>query len=176
MVKIDFNQVYTDHKEFVWRLVSKYANSKQDREDLFQEVFLKIHRALPGFRGQAAMQTWIYRITANTSLSFLKKQNTYKKLREVLVNFRFVEKTEVAQDVDDSIWQPLNKLNPQQRIILVMSDVEEKKLEEIADSLKIPVGTVKSNLHRAREIVKKDLVLRLRPDGRQPEGDSVRRS
>ncbi len=157
MVKIDFNQVYTDHKEFVWWLVSKYVKSTYDREDLFQEVFLKIHRALPGFRGQAAVQTWLYRVTVNTSLSFLKKQSNYRKLREVLVNFRLVEKTEMAQDVDESIWQPLNKLNPQQRMILIMSDVEENKLEEIASLLKIPIGTVKSNLHRAREIVKKEL-------------------
>jgi len=158
MVKIDFNQVYTDHKEFVWRLVSRYANSRQDREDLFQEVFLKVHRALPGFRGQASIQTWLYRITVNTSLSFLKKRNSYKKLKEVLSSFRLVEVEHVKEGADESIWQPLNKLNPQQRMILIMSDVEEKKLEEIAQILIIPVGTVKTNLHRARETVKKELI------------------
>jgi len=156
MAQFDFAKIYAEHKDAVWKLVSRYAASKPDREDLFQEVFLKIHKALPHFRGEAKLDTWIYRITANTSLNYLKKRKRYAGLKEILSKFRFVEEKEEEKE-EEKLSKPLQKLNPLQRMILILAEVEEKKLEEIAKTLKIPVGTVKSNLFRAREIVKKEL-------------------
>jgi RNA polymerase sigma-70 factor (ECF subfamily) len=158
MEQFEFAQIYADHKERVWRLVSRYAASQQDREDLFQEVFLRIHKALPKFRGDADLGTWIYRITVNTSLNYLKRQKRYAGLKDMLSKLRFIEEEEEKKDKEDKkLSKPLERLNPLQRMILILAEVEEKKLEEIAGILNIPVGTVKSNLHRAREIVKKEL-------------------
>ena len=70
MSSLDFSKVYNDNKEKVWGLVSRYASSQQDREDLFQEVFFKIHRALGKFRGDSSLETWIYRIAVTTVISF----------------------------------------------------------------------------------------------------------
>jgi RNA polymerase sigma-70 factor, ECF subfamily len=156
MNELDFDVVYDECKGKVWSLVSRYVSLRQDKEDLFQEVFIKIHRALPRFRGEASVETWIYRIVANTSINYLNKRNRYKKLKEVLSTLRFVE-DEVDVEIDESLFKPLEKLNPQQRMIVLLSDVEEIKLDDIAEMLRIPVGTVKSNLHRAREIIKKEV-------------------
>ena len=158
MAQFDFTRVYADHKENVWKLISRYAASRHDREDLFQEVFLKISKALPRFRGEAKLDTWIYRITVNTSLNHLKKRKRYAALKNILSKFRSIEEREEDKDRDkEKLSKPLEKLNPLQRMILILAEVEEKKLEEISKTLNIPLGTVKSNLHRAREIVKKEL-------------------
>ena len=158
MAQFDFTKIYADHKENVWKLISRYAASQHDREDLFQEVFLKIYKALPRFRGEAKLDTWIYRITVNASLNHLKKRKRYAALKDLLSKLRFLEEKEEDQDrAKEKLSKPLGKLNPLQRMILILAEVEEKKLEEIAKTLNIPVGTVKSNLHRAREIIRKEL-------------------
>ena len=157
MEKPEFSQIYQQFREKVWRLVSKYVSGQHDREDLFQEVFLKIHQALPGFRGESELSTWIFRITANSAINFLKKQRRHDLFRQILGGFRHTEAEEEKKDTDDSLFKLLDRLNPRQKMILLMADVEEIKLDEISAILKIPVGTVKSNLSRAREIIKKEL-------------------
>lgn len=156
MAQIDFAHVYLNNKEKIWNLLAKYVPARQDREDLFQEVFLRIHKALPRFRGEAAVETWVYRIAVNTAINYVKKQQRFRKMREVLRGFRILE-DRVDEPADDSVWRPMEKLNPLQRMILLLSDVEEFKIEEISTMLKVPIGTVKSNLHRAREMVRKEL-------------------
>lgn len=157
MAQLDFSQIYAEHKERVWRIISRYVSSRHDKEDLFQEVFLNVHKALPRFREGARPETWIYRIAVNTSINYLKKQKRYRKLKETLSRMGLVAKETNEISAEGLIFEPLEKLNPQQRTILIMADVEEEKLDEIAGILKIPVGTVKSSLHRAREIVRKEL-------------------
>lgn len=157
MIKLEFDKVYAENKEKVWRLVSRYAFAKQDREDLFQEVFLKIHKALPKFRGEAKFETWIFRITANTSINYVNKQKRYAALKAMLDRFVSEETAEVRETPEICLSKPLDKLNAQQRMILVLAEVEERKLDEISKMLDLPVGTVKSNLHRAREILRKEL-------------------
>lgn len=155
MGSVEFTRVYEEHKDNVWKLVSRYASRRMDREDLFQEVFVNIHRALPKFRGEAEISTWIYRVTVNTSLNFLKKQKRYALLKDSLRALRIVHHEQESPDL--ALFKPLDKLNPRQRMILIMAEIEEIKLEEIAKLLAIPLGTVKSNLHRAKEIIKKEL-------------------
>lgn len=151
-----FSQLYHQHKEQVWRWVSRYVGAA-DREDLFQEVFLRVYKSWEKFRGEAAFSTWLYRLTVNTALSYLKKQQRYQLLKEALSALK-IEIAQPAEKKEEELSVLLlAKLNPKQRIILVMSDVEERSLEEISQLLKLPLGTVKSNLHRAREILKKEL-------------------
>jgi len=153
---VEFTLVYDQHKELVWRLVSRFVASRHDREDLFQEVFLKISKALPKFRGEAKIETWIYRIAANTAINFVKKQQRYSWFKRTL-EFLGKEEAQEEEREEEVLFKPLAKLNPRQRMILVLAEVEEKKLEEIGEMLKVPVGTVKSNLYRAKEILKKEL-------------------
>ena len=156
MTRPDFDQIYEAHKQKVWKLAARFVNSRPDQEDLFQEIFLKINKALPKFRGEASLNTWIFRLAVNTALNFIKKQKRYRALKDLLSWFRPEEMPE-SRIPEERLSLPLNKLNPQQRMILILSDVEELKLEEIARLLGLPVGTVKSNLHRSREIIKKEL-------------------
>lgn len=152
----DFARLYDEHKTLVWQIVSRYVFSREDREDLFQEIFLAVHKALPRFRGEAAVKTWVYRIAVNTSINHAKRQTLYRKGRQILATLRVID--EPAPEVTDDLSAPLAKLNPRQRMVLVLADVEDQSLEEIAEVTGLPVGTVKSNLHRAREIIKKEVM------------------
>lgn len=156
MLKDNFKEIYGDCKDFVWKLVGRYAFSREDREDLFQEVWLAVHRALPGFRGEARIETWLYRIATNTAINYVNKQSRIRRLKELLSGLRLIEEPAPAEPGD--LAGPLRKLNPRQRLILIMAEVEEFPLAEIAAQTGLPVGTVKSNLHRAKEIVKKEVV------------------
>ena len=154
---LNFDQVYTEHKSVVWRLVSRYVAGHHDKEDLFQEAFLNIHKALPRFRGDSALSTWIYRVTVNTSLNYLKKIKRHKKIQQVMLGLRVVHVSAPSVEPDKAIWKPLEKLIPRQKMVLLLVEVEDKSLEETAKILDVPIGTIKSNLHRAKEIVRKEL-------------------
>jgi RNA polymerase sigma-70 factor, ECF subfamily len=157
MAMHEFDQVYNDHRSVVWRLVSRYVSGHHDKEDLFQEVFLNVHKALPRFRGDSALSTWIYRVAVNTSLNYLKKLRRHKKIQQVMLGLRVAQVDPPADGPDQAIWRPLDKLNPRQKMILLLVEVEEKSLDEVARLLEVPIGTIKSNLHRAKEIVRKEL-------------------
>ncbi|MBU0572935.1 MAG: sigma-70 family RNA polymerase sigma factor [Candidatus Margulisbacteria bacterium] len=154
---MSFSQIYDEQKSMVWGLVSRYVPLKQDREDLYQEVFLKVFRSLKHFRGEASVKTWVYRITVNTSLSYLKKKKRNEALMSALSVFNVFSADDKQIELDEDVFKPLGKLNPRQRMVLILADIEDQSLDNIADMLNVPVGTVKSNLHRAREIVKKEL-------------------
>lgn len=157
MTELEFEEVYKNYKEKVWKMTSRYLASSHDREDLFQEVFLKIHRALPNFRGDSSLDTWIYRITANTAINYLKKHKRYRLLKNTLEKMRIIKHPEPTGSKEELKFKPLEKLNPRQRMVIVLHDVEDRKLEEIALMLSLPIGTVKSNLHRGRDIIRKEL-------------------
>ena len=152
-----YQKIYFACKDQVWSVISKYLDNQQDREDLFQEVFVKVYRALPKFREEAAASTWVYRITINSALTYIKKRDRYRWLKQIIGHFREEETTLEQAASEELMLAPLLKLNAQQKIILLLAEVEEKKLDEIAELLSLPLGTVKSTLHRAREIVKKEV-------------------
>ncbi|MDD5382838.1 MAG: sigma-70 family RNA polymerase sigma factor [Candidatus Margulisbacteria bacterium] len=157
MKQYEFNEVYEACKDMVWKLVSRYVFSREDREDLFQEVFLNVHRALPRFRGEAKVGTWVFSIAVNVSINYIKKQKRYRWLTDMLGAFRIIEPEAVEAATDVGELKPLAKLSARQRMILLLAEVEEMKLGKVAQLMKMPVGTVKSNLHRAREIIKKEV-------------------
>ncbi len=158
-MKYGFEQVYAKYKEKVWSLIAKYAPAKHDREDLFQEIFFKIHRNLEKFRGDSDIGTWIFRIAVNEAINFGRMKNRLFKLDQVLEKLNIFKKTQEPDEIEDDIrqWAPLKALNEKQRIILIMAEVEDMKLSDISKYMKISEGTVKSNLFRAKEILKKEL-------------------
>ena len=119
-------------------------------------MFLKVHAALPRFRGEAKLETWLYRITVNTSINYVNKQKRNRKLQKLLENLRVVEESRPVEV--DELSLPLAMLNAQQRMILLLVEVEEKLLEEVAEMMGLPLGTIKSNLHRAKGIIKKEVI------------------
>ncbi len=158
-MQYDFSQVYGQYKDKIWGIISKYAPVRHDREDLFQEIFLKVHRNLEKFRGDSDIGTWIFRIAVNESVNFGRKKSRAFKLEQIVEKFNIFKKVQEPDEIQEDIrqWAPLKVLNEKQRLILIMAEVEEMKLGDIARYMKISEGTVKSNLFRAKEALRKEL-------------------
>lgn len=157
MEQLDFNLVYEQHKQLVWRLVARFMKTREDREDLFQEIFIRVYRALPKFREDSKLETWLYRITTNTAINYVNKQKRLRQVKEILAKMRIIDSYEEEEQEEGSLLKPLEKLNPKQKMVLLLAEVEEQPLAQIAENMNIPIGTVKSNLARAKEIVRQSL-------------------
>ncbi len=160
-----------DHAAFAV-LVDRYKNrihwlvrrmvGGPDDEDLTQEVFIRVYQAIPGFRGGSAFKTWIYKIAHNLCLSELRKKGRRgehlsideegdEKLHRLLPDARMDLEDEIdKRDLSESIRTLMERLPPQYLTVLTLFYLEQAKYEEIAEIMGIPLGTVKTHIHRAR--------------------------
>ena len=158
-----FEQIVRDHQTMVFSTLIRLTGSREHVDDLAQEVFLRLYRALPAFRGEALLSTYLYRIVANVA------QDEWKRRRRddrPLVSFSEEESDwedrlahpgpDAEQQLAEkqfrySVEQQLQLLSPIERTILVLYHQEERSYEQIALSLKLPIGTVRTHLHRGRK-------------------------
>ena len=142
-------------KRKVFGLALSYLHDREAAEDVAQEVFIKVWKALPRFDGRATVSTWIYTITRNTSFSALRARRVTASLSDPEVAFeveaRAAPASETGLDMDSAALRKLvDALPDKQRQVVTLFYMEEQSYEEVADMLAMPVGTVKTLLHRAR--------------------------
>jgi RNA polymerase sigma-70 factor (ECF subfamily) len=138
----------------VFGLAYSFLRDREAAEDVTQEVFIKIWRALPGFDGRASVSTWIYTIARNASLSALRARRPQSSLSDPEV-MEAVEATNSAPAADvlvdrAAIRRLVDQLPTKQRQVVMLFYMEAQSHEEVATMLAMPVGTVKTLLHRAR--------------------------
>jgi RNA polymerase sigma-70 factor (ECF subfamily) len=138
----------------VFGLAYSFLRDREAAEDVTQEVFIKVWRALPGFDGRASMSTWIYTIARNASLSALRARRPQSSLSDPEV-MQAVESIDPAPSVDvivdrAAILRLVDRLPVKQRQVIMLFYMEGQSHEEVAAMLAMPVGTVKTLLHRAR--------------------------
>lgn len=165
----DFRQLVETYASRIYNIALRMCKNPADAEDITQEVFIKLHRSLESFKGNSAFSTFLYRVTANTCLDFLRKQ---KKLTIVpLYRERVDERLEtVIPDDGESpeeaaerkelrrvVLRGLDRLPKDQRIVLILRDLEGLTYTEISEALGLSEGTVKSRICRAREKLRKIL-------------------
>lgn len=139
----------------VFRLAYSFLRDREAAEDVAQEVFIKVWRALPRFDGRASVSTWIYTITRNTSLSALRERRPQSSLSDPEV-MGAVEAIAPAVSSDAMVDRAgllrlVDQLPTKQRQVIMLFYMEEQSHEEVATLLAMPLGTVKTLLHRARE-------------------------
>jgi RNA polymerase sigma-70 factor (ECF subfamily) len=168
-------ELVATHQRMVYGLALTLLGDRDDALDLSQEVFLRVFRTLGRFRGQSALRTWIYRIVVNQARNrqrwwrrrhraeqvsldeYLQKFGDMESRHEVLPDRQLASKETAGR-----IWQALDRLPFDQRTALLLREVEGLRYEEIAYSLDVALGTVKSRLTRARQALRAEL-LGLRP-------------
>lgn len=132
-------------------------------QDVTQEVFVKVFRAAPSFRGDARLSTWLYRIVANACLDELRRRRRLVFFGDVPPALHpAVAATEPA-DVDAEVSSALARLSPRLRIAVLLRYFDDLSYEEIAHALDVTPGTVASRLNRAHAILARELAHR-RPD------------
>lgn len=157
-------RLVTDYQRMVFQLALHLLGDAQEAMDLSQEVFLRVFRTLPQFRGQSSLRTWIYRIVVNQASNrqrwwrrrfksfqvglddHVTAHGELSESRSFAMPDRVLQQNETAARV----WQALSALPFDQRVAVVLREIDGLSYEEIADSLGIAVGTVKSRLARAR--------------------------
>lgn len=138
----------------VFGLAYSYLHNRDAAEDVAQEVFIKVWRALPKYDGRASLSTWIYAITRNASLSALRARRPQASLSdpEVAAQADLAREApaEAAELEAANLRRLVDLLPLKQRQVVTLFYMQEQSHEEVAAMLSMPVGTVKTLLHRAR--------------------------
>lgn len=138
----------------VFGLAYSFLRDREAAEDVTQEVFIRVWRALPGFDGRASVSTWIYTIARNASLSALRARRPHSSLSdpEVMQAVEAINPVASADGLADraAILRLVDQLPTKQRQVVMLFYMEAQTHEEVATMLAMPVGTVKTLLHRAR--------------------------
>jgi RNA polymerase sigma-70 factor (ECF subfamily) len=138
----------------VFGLAYSFLHNREAAEDVAQEVFIRIWGALPTYDGRASVSTWIYAITRNASVSALRELRPLASLSDADIMsavdvVETITSDEAATD-SDALRRLVDQLPVKQRQVVVLFYMQEQSHEEIAAMLAMPVGTVKTLLHRAR--------------------------
>lgn len=153
-----FEEIYKAYFGFVANVSYRIVSTKEEAEEICQEVFMTIYRKLCDFRQKSSLKTWIYRITINSAIKYSQKRSKEKK-RTVeydnntpLASHEKNIRDKIDHEEKEKIVQELlNHLNLEQRTCIVLRTMEGLSYKEIADTLKIPINTVRSRIKRARE-------------------------
>jgi RNA polymerase sigma-70 factor, ECF subfamily len=165
-----FEVLFKKYREQVARLVYSIAKDDSLVDDIVQEVFLLVYRHLAKFRQHAAFKTWVYRITVNEALRQLGRMKRWQPLPEgdfepsrlpstlvVFENGDSPERVLIDGEQKRLVQHALDEIKPHHRMILVLYYLEDLSVQEIAQVLEIPEGSVKSRLFYARDSLRKVL-------------------
>lgn len=161
-----FEVLVRRHEKTIFNLVYRMLGDYDDAAETSQEVFLSAYRAIGQFRGDANFSTWLYRIALNHANTRRKSVSTYNRRlvpidKTDLINDPQLGPAETLEkkEISERVQQALNDLEPEDATVIVLRDLQDSPYEEIARMLSVPVGTVKSRLHRARRALKSRLAL-----------------
>jgi RNA polymerase sigma-70 factor (ECF subfamily) len=166
-----FQQIVERYKKKIYYIAYDIVGDHHEAEDISQEVFIKMYRALDRFRKDAKMSSWLYQIAVNSSIDSLRRKKSkplinVEDIDSVGVQEQALESASPEADperraiailMQEHIDSALNKITPQERTVFVMRHYNEFKIREIADVLEVSSGTVKSLLFRALKKLRKEL-------------------
>jgi RNA polymerase sigma-70 factor (ECF subfamily) len=165
---LEFKEIYEEFQPKIVPYLRRLLGN-QDAEDIAQEVFAKVSRGLESFKGQSKLSTWIYRIATNTAIdklrsaSFKRSSGNTSLIDEKTVLDRngsfghtdpLVDQKVIRKEMSQCVREYIDRLSPDHRTVLVLSELEGFKNREIADILEISLENVKVRLHRARASLK----------------------
>src|SRR5262245_65677182 len=168
-----FNQVVREHQNKVFNLIYRMIGSREEAEDVAQDVFVTVFKSIDQFRGDAKLSTWLYRIAANhckNRIKYLARRHD----RSTTELDDAAERHAVGQgaspigaghidgpdrvlegiELERTVQAAIAGLEEDHRLVVVLRDIEELSYEEICEITGLPEGTVKSRLHRARTALK----------------------
>ena len=161
-----FAQLVQRYQRRTFNLVFRILQQYDEATEITQETFLAAWQGLPSFRGDARFPTWLYRIAYNCSLKQLEHRKRDRALQAAM------QAEQVLQQVDDSvladaeleahdrqtmIQEQISNLPAKYRVVLVLRHLQEMTYEEMAEALTMPIGTIKTHLFRARNLLKERL-------------------
>lgn len=166
---IAFEILVRRHEKAVFNLLYRMLGDYDDAAETAQEVFLSAYRAIGQFRGDANFSTWLYRIALNHAITRRKSTITRQRRVVPIAGTDIIDETQLGpaeslekKELRERVQRALNDLAPEDAAVILMRDLQDIPYEDVARVLKVPVGTVKSRLHRARQALKARLAVYFR--------------
>lgn len=165
-----FQEIYETYKNKVFNTVISYLQNQEDAEETTQDVFVEIHRSINSFEGKSSLSTWIYRISINKSLDFIKSKN--RKKRFAFMSSLFNSEGNLQHDAPNffhpgvilenkeksaTLFKAINNLPENQKTAFILSKVEGLSYAEISEVMKTSIPSVESLLFRAKQNLQKEL-------------------
>jgi RNA polymerase sigma-70 factor, ECF subfamily len=166
-----FDELVARYQRYVFNLIYQHLGRTDDLEDVAQEIFLRIFKFIRKYRGNASLESWIYKIVLNYCRTYARRRSTWTRIFGTVANGRDEERSfEVLDTIPSETYDPAKTVEQRRQAedilgavrslpaiysdILVMREVNELSYEEIAQILGISIGTVKSRISRARDLVR----------------------
>jgi RNA polymerase sigma-70 factor (ECF subfamily) len=156
-----FGVLVRRYQERLYHSVYRLVENSEDAQDVVQEAFLSAYQSLHGFKGDSRFFTWLYRIAVNTAISLKRKRRVMARIERGDDEERTNEPADLSEDnrpghaveqaeLTTRVQNALKQLSAEHRAVLVLKDMEGQKYEVMAQILQVPIGTIRSRLHRAR--------------------------
>lgn len=162
-----FERLIAKHQHIAYNIAYRMVGNEEDAKDITQEAFIKVFKSIKSFREDSSFSTWLYRIVMNTCKDELRK----KKVKVVSIDQRIeTDESSIGIEISDQSYSPetiyekkqlhdllhkaLTDLPEQNRIVVIMRDVQGFSYEDIAQCINVPVGTVKSRINRGRQMLR----------------------
>lgn len=166
-----FDQLILKYRERVYAMVYNMTSNREDAADLTQDAFIKAFQSINRFQGQSSFFTWLYRIALNSTLSHLRKNKlrsffSFDKVHEdakvtevinQLTDKKDVEREVFVSELQEKLNEAMLKLSIPHRTVVTLFEIDGLSHEEIADIMKCSVGTVRSRLHYAKQLLQAEL-------------------
>lgn len=163
-----FSLLVQKYQNRIFKLVNRYVHDPAEAADITQESFIKAFRALEKFRGDSAFYTWLYRIAINTAKNHLvtksrrvnetsvEAADTEETINKVSIQEFFPpDKILLNTELENVILDVIEHLPTELRIAITLREIEGLTYDEIAQKMSCPIGTIRSRIYRAREVIEK---------------------
>lgn len=162
------DKIYIKYEKYIYVICYNYTHSREDSLDLVQDIFIKILKGIKSFDESRPLLPWIKRITINTCINFKKRKKDTISLDKVMtdngqtlkeaISSQFnLENFVLFQDTSNIINEEIAHIEDKYRMPLILRHKHDMSYEEISSYLKIPLGTVKTNIYRGRKLLKQSL-------------------
>ena len=163
-----YELIIKKYQSRIIHLCYKYTKNYQDAEDVAQESFMRAYKSLDGFRYDSKFYSWLHRISINCSLNYINSKQKQKEKETISENTCLKEgEGEISQDspyntynmedIADKINAIYENLPEDLKLMIKYRDIDDMSYDQIADKANLPVGTVRSRLHRARDMLLKEI-------------------
>lgn len=168
-----FEEFVKQHQRLVSHIVFRMVPNEEDRKDICQDVFLKVHQNLAGFRHESKLSTWVGRVAYNRCLNHLEKKKVPlfedhcpegATIDSVIGQSIQPDEYAEHQDLATLLRAEIAELPTQYRAIVSLYHLDEMTYKEIGEITRLPEGTVKSYLFRARKLLKERLAAKYQPE------------
>lgn len=156
-----FTQLVEHYQNLVFGVISRTVSDRGRVEDLAQDVFLRVYRGLPSFRGDSRLSTWVYRIAANACAQERQPRGVREISLDEDIDGRPLRQPASVDasfgdiELKDRLDKALARLPVRYRLLIAGHYFKEVQYEDLAEALELPLGTVKTHLHRAKRILRR---------------------